>query len=107
MNNNLLERINLLEGVKDELINRIKVERHKREIARSNLRRYEHDRIYIAYDTEHCIDMIGKYRRELELHSARVIKLFAELQHIEDEIFVLREEYDRLNLLDFIHEYYI
>ena len=94
-----LERINLLENVKDDLIKRIEIERYKRNRAANDLWKYKNEQIYIQLDTEHCIDMICKFEAEYNLRRERVARLVSELRSIQLELILLYEEYGESDLI--------
>ena len=99
MNRNLLEEIQLYEGVKDELIKRIEIERNERNKVMACLCHYRSKHIYTALDTDHCIDMICKYEKEYNVRRERVARLSKELRAIQLELILLYEQYDKLDYL--------
>lgn len=103
MNSNLLERINLLESVKDNLIKRLQIERDKRDKAYKLYYVYKNREIYVQLDTEHCIDKLCEHKAAYDKHRARVHELSLELKSVQLELISLYEMYNALDFLG-LHE---
>lgn len=106
MNRNLVEEINLLESTKDKLIKKLLEERYRKRLAYASLAEYKNNRIYITQDIDHCIDMMCKYERELEMRRERVCVLTNEVRNIELKLTLLYEQYDIFDSLEFNGGYF-